>query len=145
MNFFERMKLRAVMMVLAVSVALAGTSAHAQEQSEAQKKADKEFNEFVEKEVSRLEGLLKLEDWQVFYVDSIMRHDLTAMMAEFEDLKKKKVSQTDTFVAAQDKWQEQMYNAYREVFDDQQWAKYLKSGAAREKKSRDKRAKAKND
>ena len=35
---------------------------------------------------------------------------------------------------------EQIYNAFSKVFDEDQWAKYLKQGAAREKKARDKRA-----
>ena len=38
---------------------------------------------------------------------------------------------------------EQMYQALRKVFDDKQWTKYLKSGAARDKKMRDKRMKKK--
>ena len=33
-----------------------------------------------------------------------------------------------------------MYQAFRGIFKDEQWTKYLKCGAGREKKARDKRA-----
>ena len=33
-----------------------------------------------------------------------------------------------------------MYTAFRKVFNNAQWEKYLKNGAGREKKNRDKRA-----
>ena len=36
------------------------------------------------------------------------------------------------------KWMDKIYDAYGKLFDEDQWAKYLKSGAAREKKTRDK-------
>ena len=36
--------------------------------------------------------------------------------------------------------QEQIYQAMHKVFNEEQWEKYLKSGAARDKKARDKRA-----
>ena len=42
--------------------------------------------------------------------------------------------------AKEDKWEEQIYTAMEKVLDEKQWAKYLKTGAAREKKARDKRA-----
>ena len=123
------------------TVLFAGFSAGlaAQDMSAEEKKAEKEFYESIQREVDRLEGLLKLEDWQVFYVDSIMTHDYKAMQDELTDLRKKKVSNTDMYYEIQDKWQEKMYVAFEKIFDENQWAKYLKSGAARDKKNRDKR------
>jgi len=123
------------------TVLFAGFSAGlaAQDMSAEEKKAEKEFYESIQREVDRLEGLLKLEDWQVFYVDSIMTHDYKAMQDELTDLRNKKVSNTDMYYEIQDKWQEKMYVAFEKIFDENQWAKYLKSGAARDKKNRDKR------
>ena len=46
----------------------------------------------------------------------------------------------DLYNQIQDKWMEQMYNAFEVVLDEPQWNRYLKAGAAREKKARDKRA-----
>ena len=111
----------------------------AQEMTAEEKKAEKEFYEAVEKEIDRLTGLLKLEDWQVFYVDSILTHDYKAMQAELKVLQDRKVTNANMYYDIQYKWQDRIYDAYNKIFDEAQWAKYLKSGAARDKKNRDKK------
>ena len=111
----------------------------AQNMTDAEKKAEKEFRESLDREIDRLTGLLKLEDWQVFYVDSILNHDYKAMQAELKVLQEQKVSNTDMYYDIQYKWQDKIYEAYEKLFDESQWAKYLKSGAARDKKARDKK------
>ncbi len=95
--------------------------------------------EMAEKESERLGSSLKLEDWQVFYVDSTLRHDYSAMIAELEGLRRARVENTDLYVAIQDKWTEATQNSYRRIFDADQWAQYLKQGGARIIKERDKR------
>ncbi|MBR4134486.1 MAG: hypothetical protein IKU04_08200 [Bacteroidales bacterium] len=123
------------------AVLFAGLSAglSAQTQSADEAKAEKEFYESVQKEIDRLSRLLDLDDAQVFYVDSILVHDYKAMQAEVKDLSDRKVSNVNMYYDVQDKWQESIYEAYHKVFDEDQWAKYLKNGAARDKKARDKR------
>lgn len=111
----------------------------AQTQSADEAKAEKEFYESVEREIERLTRLLDLNDAQIFFVDSIIVHDYKAMQAEVKELSDRKVSNVNMYYDIQDKWQEKIYEAYEKVFDEDQWAKYLKSGAARDKKSRDKR------
>ena len=95
--------------------------------------------EFIGKEIDRFESSLKLEDWQVFYVDSILNHDYRAMQEELNSLASAKVSNSDIYMKTSDKWAENIYQAFRKVLNDDQWTKYLKSGAAREKKAREKR------
>lgn len=97
------------------------------------------MSEFIEKEVNKLEMTLKLEDWQVFYVDSILNHDYRAMQEEINNLSSSKVSNYDIYTKTGDKWAEKIYTAFRKVLDDDQWQKYLKNGAARDKKAREKR------
>ncbi len=106
-----------------------------------QKKEDKEkkMDEFIKNQVSNLENSLKLETWQTFYVDSILNHDYRAMQDELDNLSSAKVSNTDIYIRTQDKWNEQIYQALSKVMNEAQWNKYLKMGAAREKKFRDKR------
>lgn len=106
-----------------------------------QKKEDKEkkMDEFIQNQVSNLENSLKLETWQTFYVDSILNHDYRAMQEELDNLSSAKVSNTDIYIRTQDKWNEQIYQALSKVMNEAQWNKYLKMGAAREKKFRDKR------
>ena len=106
-----------------------------------QKKEDKEkkMDEFIQNQVSNLENSLKLETWQTFYVDSILNHDYRAMQDELDNLSSAKVSNTDIYIRTQDKWNDQIYQALSKVMNEAQWNKYLKMGAAREKKFRDKR------
>ena len=101
---------------------------------------EKKFYESIETTVERYTEIFDLEDWQVFLVDSILQHDNYAMLVEINNLSKAKVGNTDIYVQCRDKWDEQMYTAFRKVFNDAQWEKYLKNGAGREKKNRDKRA-----
>lgn len=133
------MKLLKSITVILLGLAACTTLA-AQEKSAEQLKKEKEFYESIQKTVENYETLLDLEAWQAFYVDSILTHDYTAMQEEVDQLVAKKVSNADLFYEVQDKWMEKMYVALNKVFDEDQWAKYLKSGAAREKKARDKRA-----
>lgn len=111
----------------------------AQQNPPSPEEQEKKLAEYIEKEVDRLEMTLKLEDWQVFYVDSILNHDYRAMHEEMNSLSSAKVSNYDIYTRASDKWAENIYVAFRKVLNDSQWEKYLKSGAAREKKAREKR------
>ncbi|MGN1215887.1 MAG: hypothetical protein ACI4TJ_06530 [Candidatus Cryptobacteroides sp.] len=106
-----------------------------------QKKDDpeKKLDEFIQTQVSNFENSLKLETWQTFYVDSILNHDFRAMQEELNSLSSAKVSNTDIYIRTQDKWNEKIYQAFSKVLNEAQWNKYLKMGAARDKKFRDKR------
>ena len=46
---------------------------------------EKKLSEFIQKEVDKFETSLKLEDWQVFYADSILNHDYRAMQDELDE------------------------------------------------------------
>lgn len=111
-----------------------GADACAQQQTKAP-----DVFEQAEKEADRLQGLLDLEDWQVFYVDSTLKHDFPAMMADYEELQKSKITNTAMYQAVQDKWMDQIDLTYKKIFSAEQWAAYLKSGAARAQKARAKR------
>ena len=95
--------------------------------------------EQVEMEADRLQRVLDLEDWQVFYVDSTLKHDFPAMMAEYEELRKAKVENNSMYIAINDKWMEQIDVTYKKIFTEEQWAAYLKQGAAKAQKARAKR------
>ena len=93
----------------------------------------------AEMEADRLQRLLDLDDWQVFYVDSTLKHDFPAMMADYDELRKAKVANQSMYQDVHDKWMDQIDRTYRSFFTEEQWAAYLKSGAARAQKARDKR------
>ena len=130
--------------LMAIFIFPCAALAQEREQTPEEKKQEKEFYEWIDKEVKRLTESLQLEYWQEFYADSILTHDYLALRDEINDLSKNKISNTDIYVNVQDKWMEQIYNAFHKILNEEQWTKYLKQGAARDKKNRDKRkAKAK--
>ena len=110
------------------------------QQPQSEEEELKQMREAIDRTVDNYVNLLDLEDWQTFYVDSILTHDYNALREELKGLREAKISNSDTYQRVQDKWAEQVYNAFQKVFNEEQWAKYLKTGAARDKKSRDKRA-----
>ena len=136
-NFFLNMKLKFIFIFLFAFLSLSSLDAFAQDQDVDE---DKRMDESIEQVLENLERTLSLESWQVFYLDSIMRHDYTEMRDELKQLQASKATNADLYNQIQDKWMEQMYNAFEVVLDEPQWNKYLKAGAAREKKARDKRA-----
>lgn len=93
----------------------------------------------AEAEADRLQRTLDLEDWQVFYVDSTLKHDLAAIMTEYQKLQGSKVSNMSMYQSVQDKWMDQIDATYKKIFTEEQWAEYLKTGAGKAIKAREKR------
>ena len=111
-------------------------NAFAQEQEEQKVQTPEEM---AAKEADRLGELLKLEYWQVFYVDSTLQHDFTALQDEMNKLQSARVENYDLYMSVRDKWFEQIDNTYKKIFTPEQWALYLKTGAAKTTKAREKR------
>ena len=126
-----KLKTYAALAFMLLFVSFATASAQQQEQPDVYERA--------EMEADRLQRLLDLEDWQTFYVDSTLKHDLPAMMAEIEGLRAAKVSNSSMYVTVQDKWLEHIDVTYKKIFNEKQWAAYMNSGAAKAQKARDKR------
>ena len=114
------------------------------QQPQSEEEVARQLRETIDQTISNYEKMLGLEDWQSFYVDSILTHDYDALRVELKSLQAAKMSNADVYQQVQDKWAEQIYVALQKVLDEKQWAKYLKNGAAREKKARDKRAAKRN-
>ena len=93
----------------------------------------------AEDEADRLQRSLDLEDWQVFYVDSTLKHDLSAIMSEYEELQSSKVGNVSMYQSVQDKWMDQIDATYKKIFTEEQWKAYLKTGAGKAIKAREKR------
>ena len=128
--------LPAAALSLAVSLTAAAQN---QEKPLSPEEEEKQLYEYIDKEVERLTNLLDLEYWQSFYVDSVLNANLKGMKEEVKSMSAAKYSGVDSYQSVSDKWVEKTFNAFRSFLTDQQWAKYLKSGAGREKKARDKR------
>lgn len=105
----------------------------------AQQQDQPDIYEQAETEADRLQRILDLEDWQVFYVDSTLKHDFPAMLAEYDQLRTSKVTNSSLYQAVYDKWMTKIDETYKRIFTKEQWAAYLKSGAAKAQKAREKR------
>ena len=130
------MKLKVLMMASSAMFMLLASQgeASAQQQQDAP-----DIYEQAEMEADRLQRVLDLEDWQVFYVDSTLKHDLPAMIAESEQLRAAKVANVSMYQEVRDKWWDQIDATYKKIFTPEQWAAYLKQGAGKAQKARAKR------
>lgn len=113
-------------------------------QTQSPEEQQKQFQENIDKEIERYEEILSLSGSQTFFVDSILNHDYKAMQDEMMALSRQKMSNQDIYMMVQDKWMERMYVSFRRILSDEQWEKYLKTGALKAKKSRDKREEKRN-
>lgn len=111
----------------------------AQDKTATQSQRDENLVKSIDETINEFTQLLKLESWQVFYIDSIYTHDYFALDAELQDLQSRKISNNDLYIAAQDRWMESIYQAMEGVLTKEQFDRYLKSGARKAKKERDKR------
>ena len=126
---------RMFLSILACSLFLLGAAPGALAQQK-----ERTPEEIASQEAERLETLLSLEGWQVFYVDSILQNNYSHMQAELYGLRDSKVENVDLYVSVRDKWNQLTYDAFSRVFNEDQWNRYLKSGAGKEMKLRQKRA-----
>ncbi|MGM9750177.1 MAG: hypothetical protein ACI3ZH_04080 [Candidatus Cryptobacteroides sp.] len=126
---------RMFLSILACSLFLLGAAPEALAQQK-----ERTPEEIASQEAERLETLLGLEGWQVFYVDSILQNNYSHMQAELYGLRNSKVENVDLYVSVRDKWNQLTYDAFSKVFNEDQWNRYLKSGAGKEMKLRQKRA-----
>ena len=101
---------------------------------------EKAMYEAIDKEIERQTNMLDLADWQIFMIDSTLTHDYKAMTEELMVLRSSKVSNPAAYIAVQDKWMEAVHQSYLRILNDEQEARYLKGGAAKAKRARDKRA-----
>ena len=115
-------------------------AASAQEQPLTPEQRAKKMREAIDKMVENYEESLQLEDWQAFYADSILTHNMEERNKEMEALMANKVENYDLYTMIGDKWDEQTYIAFQKILTEEQWKKFLKTGADRAKKARDKRA-----
>ena len=118
---------------IAVAAMFSGSDLLAQQQQE------QDVYQRAEEEADRLAKLLDLDDWQTFYVDSTLKHDLPAIMEEFTKLSESRVSNTNLYQSVQDKWFDQIDATYKKIFTEEQWAAYMKTSAGKAMKAREKR------
>ena len=110
------------------------------QQPQSEEEIAKQMRENIEKLLERYEEVLELDDSQIFYADSILTHNTECKVEEVKKMQKSGVNSMDLYERVMDKWDEETYNAFRRILDDKQWEKYLKTGAGKAQKAREKKS-----
>ncbi|MCQ2144119.1 MAG: hypothetical protein MJY72_00075 [Bacteroidales bacterium] len=121
--------------VTALAVVLFSTLAASAQSSE----KTPDLDERCEMQADRLEIDLKLEPWQTFKVDSTLKVVYHGMTDEINDMQAAKIGNTSLYQQVQDKWLDMLDESYKKIFTQEQWDEYLRRGAARLQKAREKR------
>ena len=107
--------------------------------AQAQEPQQPNVDEIIAKQVDNLTHTFKLDEVQVFFVDSVLQYNYNAMNDAFVEAKKTGASNADTYQAISDQWMDATDQAFERIFTEEQWKKYLKSTYGKEKQRRDKR------
>ena len=136
MKFYRLMKYSLAAFLLALAFAF---PVKAQQNNLTPEQKEKQMYEQIDKEVERLTTLLKLDEAQQFYVTMSLTECLKGLQDELASLSASGVQNADIYIAIQDKWLEKLDNDYKSYFTQDQWKRYLRSGAERAQKARAKR------
>ena len=127
---------RNFILVAALFFSLSWTKCRAQ-QANPQKELS--FEEIIAKQVEDMVECYKLDDYQAFKLDTLLQHFAPIYNAEMKRVKDSGAAQSASFQSINDKWADFFDSEYQKIFSEEQWNRYLKSTAGREKKKRDKR------
>jgi len=105
----------------------------------AQEPQEPDINQIIATQLDNLTRTFKLDEIQVFFVDSVLQFNFPAMMDEIAKTRKTGASNSETYQAVSDKWMDATDAAFEKIFTEDQWKRYLKSSYGKEKKRRDKR------
>ena len=96
--------------------------------------------ELAGKMADQLERDLDLDAAQVFKVDTLFQHIYQGYYADVEKLSKAGIPATSSqYLRVSDKWGDYSDKVLETILTEEQWARYLKSNAGKNKKVRDKR------
>ena len=128
----------AIAVMVIMSAGLTETDATAQNQQQGQEKP-KDAATMAAEVADYLQGMLSLDDRQVFLVDSTLQFNYAHMMEELEAVRRKGASGTELYELVSDKWSEANDTTFVKFFSDEQWKKYMRTPYGKQKKARDKR------
>lgn len=126
---------------ISIFMAVAGSQAFAQDEFQPidPSQAYKDTENIVAAFTKKMNLELKLEDWQLFLVDSVANANFFGKTEEMLDMNSRMISSSTLYQLASDKWDEKTYQAMHKILTEDQWKRYLKLGGERDKRQRDKR------
>ncbi|MBQ2194262.1 MAG: hypothetical protein II408_02710 [Bacteroidales bacterium] len=105
----------------------------------AQEPQEPNLDEIINGQIENLTRIFKLDEVQVFFVDSILQNNYKGLQEEVNLTRKSGASNTETYQIISDKWMNRTDEALEKIFTKEQWGHYLKPSYGKEKKKRDKR------
>ena len=120
-------------LLLAAALLLSAPAAQAQEPQQP------DIDQIIANQVDNLTRNFKLDEVQVFFIDSILQYNYRAMNEAFEEARKTGASNSETYQAISDEWMQATDEAFERFFTEDQWKKYMKSSYGKEKQRREKR------
>lgn len=108
----------------------------------AQEPQEPDIEKIIATQLDNLTKTFKLDEVQVFFVDSILQYNFHAMNDEFDQTRRTGASNQETYQIISDKWMAATDDAFERFFTPEQWARYMKSSYGKEKIRRDKRMSA---
>ena len=107
--------------------------------AQAQEPQEPDLDGIINAQIENLNRLFKLDDVQVFYVDSILQTNYKGLQEEVNLTRKAGASNAETYQVISDRWMARTDEALEKVFTREQWTRYLKSSYGKEMKRREKR------
>lgn len=110
-----------VIYMFALAAMLCSQQLMAQNQQE-----QKSPEELAIEEANRLESTLLLNGAQLFYIDSILRHNYMCLSDDMQALQERGSQDVNSYTTTREKWIQKTIDAFKLVLDEQQYIKYLK-------------------
>jgi len=134
MYYFYDMNTTFAKILFAAILIVLTTSMYAQNPQQEQKTPE----EVAAEQALKLQRDLKLSEYQLFYVDSILQTNFVGQSQEFEKMKASGLQSQKSYQDVYDKWKAKTEDALEKVLDKTQFEKFLKlSGvSAKERKKR---------
>ncbi|MBP9986868.1 MAG: hypothetical protein KBT44_02960 [Bacteroidales bacterium] len=121
--------------VMLFSAAAATFTADAQNNGQSQ--AEPDYEKQIKQQVDYFIETYHLDDIQAFRLDTLLQHYLPIYNEEVDKLKSSGISMMESYQPMLDKWADFFDRSYEKIFTPEQWKRYLKSAAGKEKKKRD--------
>lgn len=137
------MTLKMKRIAIAAAAALLATAPAAM----AQDKEQKDITTMAAEAADYLAGIIKLEDWQIYRVDSTFQYNFLHMTEEYNTVRRSGASNADLYNKITDRWYAACDSTFKSFFTPEQWKKYLRTTYGKALRAREKRqaAEAKKD
>ncbi|MFA6335284.1 MAG: hypothetical protein WCX48_06980 [Bacteroidales bacterium] len=125
----------------AITLLTTTINAFAQDQQQEKQKSPVEM---AAEQADKLQKDFKLNDAQVFLIDSVLQTNFTGVYEEFENMKQGGVQSSQSYQAVQEKWMHKTENAFQKILTPDQFLRYQKMTGSYAKQKKEEKRKAKS-